>query len=155
MNANELRSAALLALSKTLGDASDRDQINDGSAFHVSATISGQIDGYAFELPVDCSMTVGHESTRASSVNPKINEVVGLILSKLNGATREAVKRDVLTHFAETNTVEASDEATKDAGEFLSALRQQVSQTVRGSVKVEDLVRPAVAIRKRRLAIAA
>ncbi len=155
MNATEIRNATFLALSKTTGNASDRDAVSDGSAFKLSATVRGTINGYGFELDLDSLLTVGHGSTRAGTTNPQINAVVAAILGKLNGTTREAVKRDILAGFAETQTVDASAESTKEAEEFLSALRQQVTQPVRGSVKCQNISSPSMSIRKRRLAIAA
>lgn len=133
----ELGSAVMIALSKLGEKYANRDELQDGASYEIHAHVAGTVNGHAFTCPLDAHMTVGHETTRASSVTPCVTEILALVLGKLNAATRASVVNEVLEMYDATGTVEAGEANIAIVDELLSQMRQAKSQTVRGSVKVE------------------
>lgn len=133
---NALQSAALIAIEKYCGKFADRDLLPDGSAFNVDCSLLGSINGSQFELPIVATLTVGHESTKASSSTPAVVNVVAALLGKLNTATRTKAIADIVAGYAETGDVDATSEMIEMAEELLASLRQSKQVTARGAVKV-------------------
>lgn len=136
MNSVELTNAILIHLGKLADKWADRDELTDGSAYEIHGHCAGSIDGHEFSLPIDGTLTVGHESVKATSVTPKQVEIVAAILSKLNTATRVKVVQDVLDEYRETGTVTASEHMIELSDSFLKGLRQSKQEKRRGDVRV-------------------
>lgn len=136
-----LTAAGLATLFHTLAKAADKEAIRDdlraGSCQIVNATISGDIDGAAFQpLAISAVLTVGHDSQRASTVTPAVPHLIASILAKLNGQTRDAILRDLPNDFdaAGCKLPEVPAELIERTEAMLIRLRAKVSSPVRGSV---------------------
>lgn len=133
------RAAMFAFLGKLAADEGERDDMSDGQHSEVTLSIVAEVDGkrchYAFAGTVD----VGHASTRASSVGPNQDELLALVLAKLNTVTRDKLCRDLADEFAAAGgKLPAVDSAIVDQAAKLKAdLRQKVDQPVRGSVRVK------------------
>lgn len=132
-----LSAVALAVLSKIAGNESFRDSLEAGSAHVCNLTISGDVDGLPLApCQVKSTLTIGHDSQRASSSNPPLATLIGNILAKLNKATRDAVLRDLPADYTangnELPAVDAEIEAATDA--MLKTLRASKQTSVRGSV---------------------
>lgn len=131
----ELGAAAMIAASKTLDKWSNRDDLEDGGSYVVDASLVGTVNGVGFDLPIKTTLTVGHESTKASSATPAVPSIIAAILGKLNTVTREKVVQDILSEFAESGDITAEPHMVAMVDIFLAGLRQQKQTTVRGAVK--------------------
>lgn len=136
MNAVELEAAVLTTLGKLSDKWAERDELTDGASYDITGTVAGTIDGHAFSMPIDCTLTVGHESVKASSVTPKQTNIVAAILAKLNTATRTKIVQDLLDEYRETHDVAASEHMVEMADMLLSGLREAKQVTQRGAVRV-------------------
>lgn len=141
MSKVELGNAVLLGLSKFADKFADRDELVDGQAYKLVADVSGSINDVPFSLPVEATLTVGHESVRASSTTPKTNCVIAAILGKLNAATRAKVVQDVLDEYRETQNVTADPHMVELVDAFLAGLRQIKQESVRGAVKINPVAK--------------
>ena len=132
----ELGSAVYHALSK-LGDKfGDRDQLTDGETYRVDCQIAGSVNGHPFTLPVDATLTVGHESMRASSVTPHVNDILAIILGFVSEDTRRDLIEYLLDEYKATGKLKADEAQLAIVDEMLSHMRQATNQPVRGSVKL-------------------
>lgn len=124
------------ALLKVADKESVRDDLAPGSLHSIDMAVSGSIDGEDFEQHIAATMTVGHDSTRATSATPALAEVVGAILAKLNTATREAILRDLPEQFAAAGCQlpEVPSDIAEKAAAMLVRLRAKKSVDVRGPV---------------------
>jgi hypothetical protein len=123
-----------------------RDDIPDGyTASGVEVMIAAKIGGQVYREQFLADINVGHASVRASSVNPDMGQVLGLILSKLNTATRDKILADLPAEFAangcELPEVDAG--IAEAAAAMLKKMRASKSQDVRGSVSVKYQSAPA------------
>jgi len=128
--------AAYTALAKVGGKEANRDDLAAGATHAVRLAIAGQIDGEEFETYIAADLSVGHDSTRASSTGPKQGELIAVILGKLNTATRDKILRELPEEFAANdNQLPAVDTTAVDAVDsMLKRLRAKKTQNVRGSV---------------------
>ncbi len=131
----ELQNAVLIALSKIDGD---RDALQDGSAYSIDADISGKIDGQAFNMPLVATLTVGHETDRATSATPDVTAIIARLLSKMNAKTQASVLDELQTELALHGKIEATAEQKATVEEFTKSLRQSKVISVRGSVKLNS-----------------
>ena len=133
------RAAMFAFIGKLAADEGERDDMTDGQHSEVTLSIVAEVDGkrchHAFAGTVD----VGHASTRASSVGPNQDELLALVLAKLNTVTRDKLCRDLASEFAAAGgKLPAVDKSIVDqAAKLKSDLRQKVDQPVRGSVRVK------------------
>jgi hypothetical protein len=131
--------AALWAFFGKLAESeSSRDDLHDGQHSDVKLAIVAEVDGHRTRHAFTGSVDVGHSSTRASSAGPNQDELLALVLSKLNTVTRDAICRDLASDFAaaggELPPVDAA--IVKQAAKLRADLRQKVEQQVRGTVRV-------------------
>ncbi len=136
MNAEELKNAILISLGKISDKWAERDELTDGASYAITGSVNGAVDGCSFSLPIDCTLTVGHESVKASSATPKQANIVAAILSKLNTATRTKIVQDLLDEYRETRDIAASEHMIEMADMLLSGLREAKQVTQRGAVRV-------------------
>ena len=82
------------------------------------------------------TLTVGEDTITASSVTPQTDELLALILGKLNTATRGKLLRELPQEFvANGNEMPKAEETLVDAvHEMLTKLRRKVTRSRRGSV---------------------
>ena len=144
----EQRSAVWHALAKTAAGEADRAALTAGAGYTVSVQLRAQVHtrgagGEAIapaagEVSLFADVTVGFDSTRASSSGPRADELLAVVLAKLNTATRERILRDLPDEFAANgNELPAVAPALiEQCGAMLKRLRGKVSQTVRGAVSV-------------------
>lgn len=133
--------AIVSAVSRWAGQNERRDDLPDGYHAKVQVSIAAKVEGvneiYRKGFTVDLS--VGHSSTRASSSNPSLPKLIGLIMAKLNEQTREAILRDLPEIFAsnggELPEVDSAIATAVDG--MMKKLRASKPQTVRGSVTGE------------------
>jgi hypothetical protein len=131
-----LSAVAWHALQKTADKEAARDDLPPGSAHLVNFAILGDIDGERFEQSISATLTVGHDSTRATSSTPSADRVVASILAKLNERTREAILRDLPEDFAANgcSLPDVSPELAEKAAGMLVRLRAKKTVDVRGSI---------------------
>lgn len=133
----ELAAALWGFAQKVAGDHFERDDLSDGARHTVRLAIAAEVDGQRYSQQFDGDLTVGHASTRASSVGPDQDHLFAYILSKLNSATRNSICRGLVDDFAAAGELPAvGDDYIALAKDLRSALRQKVEQPVRGSVRV-------------------
>lgn len=141
-----LENAAWQALSYVSSKQADRDALAPGAAHSIDLHVSGSVDGQPID-PIDIAgrLTVGHDSTRASSSTPNLPQVVAAILAKLNDATRAAILRDLPTEFAANggSLPDVSVGAVAEAESLLAALKSSKQVNVRGQVRCEYSLSPA------------
>lgn len=132
-----LQAAMWAFTAKISADQGERDDLHDGQHSNVRIAIVAEVDGHRTRHSFAGSVNVGHASTRASSVGPNQDELLALVLSKLNTATRDAICRDLADDFAAAGKMPEVDSAiVKQAAKLRADLRQKVDQQVRGSVRV-------------------
>lgn len=124
---------------KIAADQGERDDLHDGQHSAVRLSIVAEVDGRKTRHAFAGSVDVGHASTRASSVGPNQDELLALVLAKLNHQTRDKLCRALADEFAAAGgKLPAIDSAIVDQAKKLRAdLRQKVDQPVRGSVRVK------------------
>jgi hypothetical protein len=127
------------ALLKTSDKEACRDDLIAGESHLVNLCVSGDVDGQAFAEQMRAVVSVGHDSTRASSATPDLGHLIGAILSKLNEATREAILRDLPEQYAAAGCQlpEVSQEIADKTDAMLKRLRAKRTINVRGSVSVK------------------
>ena len=135
----EQRAAIFHALAKFSAKESEslRGDLVAGEGYAVSLQISATVNGgESEELAAHCSLSVGHDNTRASSTTPDVNHLVAAILAKLNAVTRQAILRDLPEEFAKNDNQlpNVGKSAIDEAAAMLVRLRAKKEQTVRGSV---------------------
>lgn len=128
------------SIGKIAGKENRRDDIPDGFAGKVELYIAARIDnGPVYRQNFAGQISVGHASQRATSSLPNMGEVIGHILAQLNGATREAILRDLPAIYAANNgELPAVPKEIEEAAEgLLGKLRATKQIDVRGSVSVK------------------
>lgn len=128
-------------LGKLTEQEAKRDDLPDGFAGRIEYSIAARVDGCAqtYRQGFTVDLTAGHASQRASSSLPKMEKIVGHILSLLNHATREAVLRDLPAVYAENNSdlPDVPADAAEVAEKLLAKLRASKQIQVRGSVSAK------------------
>lgn len=132
----ELIAAVLGQIGKISAKWFERDDLQDGASYEVVGTCHGTVNGHCFALPIDGTLTVGHESVSATSATPKQANIVAAILSKLNTVTREKVVQDLLSEYRETQDIVASEHMVEMAEMLLAGIRSQKQIVKRGDVRV-------------------
>jgi len=138
----EMASAAMTAASKALDKESRREALVAGSTYKVDVQVAARVnDGQIFRKSFTSIMSVGHDSTVASSSAAPVAEIVALILEKLNPQTREAILRDLPNEFAEAgNVLPSIKPSTIEAAEkMLSKMRSSNTTNRKGSVSVKSV----------------
>ena len=81
-------------------------------------------------------LTVGEDTVTASSVTPQSDQLLALVLAKLNTATREKLLRELPQDFVDNGSeMPPTDEGLVEAvREMLTKLRRRVTRPRRGSV---------------------
>lgn len=126
-------------LLKTADKEACRDNLIAGESHVVNLSVTGDVDGQTFSEHMRAVVTVGHDTTRASSATPDLGHLIGAILSKLNEATREAILRDLPEQYAAAGCQlpEVSQEIADKTDAMLKRLRAKRTTNVRGSVSVK------------------
>lgn len=127
---------ALAAAQKACAESYDRDELLAGAHHQVKISLAAEVDGVPVLRDWDCTLDVGHDSVRASSVGVKPGELLAYILSRQNAVTREATLRDLADVYAANGRLPVDEAEVKAADDSLSRLRQKVEQAVKGSVRV-------------------
>lgn len=136
-NLVELHAAIWQFASKVSGENSDRDSLKDGGVYAVKLHVAAEIEGQVYQSNFEGSVSVGHESVRASSVGATAGEVLAYLLSKMNAATRENTLREMAEVYAANgNSLPVTTAEVEAADEAMKRLRQKTESKVRGSVKV-------------------
>ncbi len=133
-----------LAVSTKKQAASCRDDLAPGQ-YDIDAAVS--IQGL---------LTVGENSVVASSVTPQPEQLLALVLGKLNATTREKLLRELPSDFAANgNEMPKADESlVESVQDLLTRLRREVTRTRRGSVTGDFDVKAIPALVMSRLEIA-
>jgi hypothetical protein len=100
------------------------------------------------------TLTVGHDSETSATHTPSADLLLGLVLSKLNTATRESILRDVAADFAAAGNEypDVPEEIVEATEAFTAGLRRKVTQKRRGAVSGQfsisnlGVVKPALSI---------
>ena len=122
--------------------ADSRDQLKPG-AYEVAENI--RIVG---------TLTVGHDSTSAGTHTPSADILLGLVLSKMNAVTRQAILRDVAADFAAAGNEypDVPEEIVEATEAFTASLRRKITQKRRGAVSGQfsivnlGVVKPALSV---------
>jgi hypothetical protein len=135
------QAVAIEALARLLGKAGNRDAIADGTTAAVKFQLAATVDlGSRVETLVrtgQATLTVGHETTRASSTTPDVAGLVGYLLDQLGPKARAAALAGLPVYFAANGELPAVSEARAAEAEILlKGLRASKPQTVRGAVGV-------------------
>jgi hypothetical protein len=141
-------SIAWHALAKVAAKEGSRDDLQPGSSHVCRLSVNGDIDGREFDESFEAILSVGHDTTKASSATPELPLLVANILAKLNAATRESVLRDLPEVFAANGgKLPAVDAAITGAAEsMLQRLRAKSTVTARGAVTCKHSLRPSFAL---------
>lgn len=153
--ANVASAVAWHALLKTADKQAIRADLPAGSHHTVNLAISGDVDGEPFDQSFSAILSVGVDSTRATSATPSLEKIVGAILGKLNERTREAILRDLPEDFAANgcDLPEVPEAIAEKASAMLSRLRAKKSVDVRGSVSCKPVIESRPAERKFEFAV--
>lgn len=154
INLISLRNVVLKSISEAFAKQFDRKQVDEGVKHSIIASckVTGAVDGmpFSFHLPVDSTLTVGHSTTRTSSVTPAIENQLAYVLELIELAYGEAavsdIVRDIEAKYAETRTVHASDKYAAIVSELARRMREERQQDVAGSVSVKQAKQESVAI---------
>ncbi len=100
------------------------------------------------------TLTVGHDSETAGTCTPSADVLLGLVLSKLNAATRESILRGVAADFAAAGNEypDVPEEIVEATERFTAGLRRKVTQKRRGAVSGQfsivnlGVVKPALSV---------
>jgi hypothetical protein len=114
-------------------------ELSQGSSHKVVLHVHGTVDGRHFEQSIDSVLTVGFEQKKTSSVNPQVPQLLALILSKLNTATRNRIPADIPTEFAANENVlpKPDDSLVNEVEQMLLKLRRQKTVQARGPIRCE------------------
>ena len=128
------------ALEKVSSKQKNSGAIADGSCHKVKLRIEAEIDGQPFQQSLEVVMSVGHQQTRSSSVNPQMPELLAWVLSKLNRATRSRILNDIPREFsAQGGMPVASPVLVDEAKGLLKQLRREKTVTARGAIRCETI----------------
>jgi hypothetical protein len=94
------------------------------------------------EHDIDCvvrvcgTLTVGHDTETAATVTPSADMLLGLVLAKLNGPTRDKIIRELPRDFAAAGAdyPAVPAEVVEQAEALTFSLRRKVTQKRRGAV---------------------
>ena len=113
-----------------------RDLLETGVTYKGHLHVVANLDGATFEKVIDAQLSVGHESSRATSIAADRTALIALVLSKLNTATRENLVRDLPELFAGAGNQlpEVDPTMLALAESLLKRLRGKGTQTVKGTV---------------------
>jgi len=125
--------ATLGAIAKKEGQ---RERLTASAQYPVDLYIRAKMGAETLIKDVESSLSVGADSVRASSSAPNTEHLLGLVLSKLNAATREKILRELPEMFAKAgNKLPEVDELLVDlAKSLLQRLRAKQTKTIKGSV---------------------
>ena len=114
-------------------------ELEQGSSHEVSLHIHGNVDGQPFDQKINSILSVGFEQTKSSSVNPQVPELIALILSKLNRATRNRILSDLPTEFCENENqfADISPVLLDEVQHMLKRMRRNKTVQARGPVRCE------------------
>jgi hypothetical protein len=145
-----LDSVVFGTLAKALEKAFDRRGLDDGDSHSVEADIVGKVDGIPFSTRLAADMTVGHASTRASSVTPDSAETLAYVLGLVAMAYGDAVVEDILDDLLSAYKVNGKIPADPKYLGFVeilqSALRKEKQTSVAGAVSVRTTQAPTLSI---------
>ena len=81
-------------------------------------------------------LSVGEDSEAASAIVPQADQLLAVLLAKLNSATRDKLLRELPDEFVRAGNQMPETELSRvdDARELLSRLRRTVTRTRRGAV---------------------
>ena len=81
-------------------------------------------------------LSVGEDSLAASAIVPQADQLLAVLLAKLNSATRDKLLRELPDEFVRAGNQMPETELSRvdDARELLSRLRRSVTRTRRGAV---------------------
>lgn len=115
------------------------EELEQGSSHEVTMSIRGNVDGHPFEQQISSILSIGFEHTKSSSVNPQVPQLIALILSKLNRATRNRILSDIPAEFCENDNQlpETSLVLLDEVEHMLKRLRQSKTVQARGPVRCE------------------
>ena len=123
------------ALEKTAAKEARRDELVAGASHELHVSLAGTIDGETVGQIVRATLSVGHDSQKASSAAPKPAEVIACVLDKLNEATREAILSGLPKQFAAAGQLpDVPASLVKAASRLLGQLRNSEQITQRGAV---------------------
>jgi hypothetical protein len=136
----ELLAAAWHAIAKAADKpaTATRAGLPAGTSHDIDLRIVATIDDtQQIEIEASGTLSVGHDSVRASSSTPDADRLLATVLAKLNRQTREAILRDVPEEFAANGNQlpELPEEAIAAAKAFHQRLRAKVEQKVKGTVR--------------------
>lgn len=136
MKTNELKAVCWAVLNKTSAKELRRDDLGAGQTHEAHVAIAARIGGQKVEQIIEGSLSIGHDTQRASSSGPKPADVLGVVLDKLNDATREAILRDLPEQYAAAgNQLPPIAKARQaEAKQLLERLRNKSTEIARGAV---------------------
>ena len=123
------------ALKKLGGKEADRDLLEDGGDHSVSVLIDASVDGQPVEETRFGRLKIGHEHATQSATAPNMPQLVGLLLGKLSGPTREKLLDELPGQFLKAGELpDPGEELTKSAKKLLQQLRSKKTGTAKGQV---------------------
>ena len=132
----ELHAAAQEALCRANADHA-REALTDGAVYQVDLAIAGTINGETYADRCQGQLFVGHKTQASSSSGPEADEILALMLGKLNAKTREKFLREVVEEYqANGNKLPAADPTIYAmAKATLKQMRASETVTKNGPVK--------------------
>lgn len=155
INLVSLRQVVIKTIAEAFAKQFDRKQLDEGVKHSIEAvvTVNGSIDGkqFAFDLPVESTMTVGHSTTRASSVTPATENQLAYVLELIELAYGEdavsGIVEDLVAKYEATRDIPASEKYAEIVANMSRRMREERSQDVAGSVSVKHASKEAVAVK--------
>lgn len=135
-NLVQLRSAVFATMLKVAEKNYVRDDLVDGESHKVNATISGTVDGRAFSLDVDSSLTVGHGTERKNKVSPSSDTMLAFVLESIGPKAAAKAIAAMQAEYLKTNSLIASDASAIAVAAIKTAMTTTEVSKVRGNVGV-------------------
>lgn len=145
----ELGNAVLIAIAKQAEKWAHRDELQDGAKYVLDCQVAGTINGHPFSLPIGTTMTVGHATSKASSVTPELDAILAIMLDFIPADVRDDVIEYVLDEYRKEGKLTANDAQLSQVDELLAHMRQAKTVSARGAVSVKPAVKeclPSVAV---------
>lgn len=115
-----------------------RDELRAGASTPVDLRIVGIVGGQVVDETVAGSLTVGHETEKASNTAVPTTAIVAYLLEQLPATRREWLLENLPSIFQAAGKLELGDDSYRETADLLlKQLRAKSTKTSRGAVRFE------------------
>lgn len=117
--------------------------LDAGRRYHVSAAITGDVDGAPFHQEIAGDLVVNHDVEKSSSSACDPNHLIAVLLSEMPATRRKRLIEELPERFAAAgcNLPEVSDDLLDAAKSLADRLRVKTTKTVKGPIKTTYVLR--------------